>query len=405
MEKKKPLQDLTELEEEYSVKFDDWEKYKKNLQDGNVKNGKSNLENYNNYKLKLLESILMDTEKVLATKKYYCNLCDFLTEEEHSWDNHNGTVHPDNTDKSMAFCTTCSMFILPNHFEEHNSTMEHCDLLKCIQDFENTWEELGSNTDGQNELNKSDKTTNALINISDVITSTPNNSLTTMPTVSHEPNLDTKIEESNTMIHGETSNDGELNDEDFENTWEELWSNMDSQNEHNKSDKTTNALINISDVITSTPNNSVTTMPTVSHEPNLDTKIEESNTMIHGETSNDGELNDEQTNLYFLDCRTLFSSLLNAVLNYLFCVLQNPHQSLNPLNPLNPVSHSNGAHDRDTKLSQNGLALMSIHRAILLNVDEIIDEKALCPRQLEFVFDRVCDVCTVDRSAIAGTRR
>lgn len=86
-----------------------------------------------NHKIKLLKLLEQYTNRVIKALSYYCDICDFMTEETHTWNNHNKTEHPDIIDESIHYCTMCSMLILSNSFEEHYNTTEHCNLFKCVQ--------------------------------------------------------------------------------------------------------------------------------------------------------------------------------------------------------------------------------------------------------------------------------
>lgn len=98
-----------------------------------------------NHKIKLLKLLDQYTRGVINALSYYCDICDFMAEEKHTWNNHNETEHPD-INKSLHFCTICSMLILSNNFEEHYSTPEHCDLFEYIQSLCSVREGLIKNT-------------------------------------------------------------------------------------------------------------------------------------------------------------------------------------------------------------------------------------------------------------------
>ncbi|VVC24920.1 Zinc finger C2H2-type [Cinara cedri] len=218
----KCLDQLFSEAKELPVNIVGQEESNKNLQNSNAVYSKQKYTEYFNHKLKLLKLLKINKDRILRTTSYYCNICDFITEEKYTWDFHNETVHADNINISMVFCTTCSMFISFNNFEEHNNTIEHSNLLKFLQSFNSLRKKPIlplNNTNSQNEQKKRNKTTNVLINNSGIFTSPPNNSLTTISTMlSGEPNVDLKIGELNTMIHGETSNCcAKLNDSFFLN--------------------------------------------------------------------------------------------------------------------------------------------------------------------------------------------
>lgn len=96
---------------------------------------KNKCERYTRYfkhKMDLLNLLRQYKDYLIKTLIYYCNLCDFVTEEKYIWDKHIKTKHSCTTNKSAStvHCSICSMVILGGTYEEHTRTIEHCILFE-----------------------------------------------------------------------------------------------------------------------------------------------------------------------------------------------------------------------------------------------------------------------------------
>lgn len=88
---------------------------------------------YFKHKINLLNLLQKYKDRIMKTLVFYCNVCDFVTEEKYSWDKHTEREHPCATNRPTVHCSTCSIMIVDGDYEEHIRTIEHCILLKFVQ--------------------------------------------------------------------------------------------------------------------------------------------------------------------------------------------------------------------------------------------------------------------------------
>lgn len=104
---------------------------------------------YYKHKINLLNLFQQYRDSIIRTPSFYCNDCDYITEEKYSWDKHNKTVHLDVDSRFTIYCSTCSMSIVSRNNEEHNNTTEHCIFLQFLQSLKYTEESLVEKTLGE----------------------------------------------------------------------------------------------------------------------------------------------------------------------------------------------------------------------------------------------------------------
>lgn len=97
---------------------------------------------YFKYKIKLLNILRRYKDHVLNTLTYFCIECDIMCKEKLLWDKHNETNHQNHSTRPTFFCAICSLLVVGETANDHNGTIEHCILLKCIQSLKSVDEDL-----------------------------------------------------------------------------------------------------------------------------------------------------------------------------------------------------------------------------------------------------------------------
>ncbi|XP_025193696.1 uncharacterized protein MAL13P1.304-like [Melanaphis sacchari] len=88
--------------------------------------------NYFEHKINLLKKLKQHEDLIMRTLSYYCDVCDFIAVEKYLWDKHNQLKHSIDSNRSITYCSTCSMFVGGN-YQEHNLTIEHSIFLNFLQ--------------------------------------------------------------------------------------------------------------------------------------------------------------------------------------------------------------------------------------------------------------------------------
>lgn len=99
------------------------------LESSNVK--KKKYTQYLMNKIDTLKYLQQHMDDLLSTSFYYCNACDYITEEKNDWYKHNQTKH--NCNKLAVYCSTCSIYFASEKTEEHCNTIEHKKMLQLVE--------------------------------------------------------------------------------------------------------------------------------------------------------------------------------------------------------------------------------------------------------------------------------
>jgi len=82
-------------------------------------------------KLNVLYDMLNQNQEIKPQISYYCASCDFITEIEKHWDEHNLTNHLNEVGvRYKVFCDACSLYLVGlSNLDEHVKTIEHKNML------------------------------------------------------------------------------------------------------------------------------------------------------------------------------------------------------------------------------------------------------------------------------------
>lgn len=104
------------------------------------------------HKMDMLSVLQKYIDDIFKTSSYYCNECDFMTEQKHVWDKHNQTEHT--YERSTVYCSVCSLFIVHENIEEHNNSKEHGVLLQFLESLKPVEEALTNKMPMDSDRNK-----------------------------------------------------------------------------------------------------------------------------------------------------------------------------------------------------------------------------------------------------------
>lgn len=109
--------------------------------------------NYYQHKIKLLNLFRKHESSIIRTSSFYCDVCDYITEEKYFWDKHNKTEHLDVDTRRTIYCSTCKMLIAGKNNEKHFNTAEHYTFFKFLQSLECVEESMVKKTTLEETVN------------------------------------------------------------------------------------------------------------------------------------------------------------------------------------------------------------------------------------------------------------